>query len=88
MLGEKKKNPHMQVKKEIMTKKKKSENFKTFLQHFILTKQYFISSLESNPVSHPEAIFSLLDSVRAEVLSLYDHYSKCHIQIQYVPKVT
>lgn len=68
MLGEKK-NPHMQVKKkEIMTKKKKSENFKTFLQHFILTKQYFISSLESNPVSHPEAIFSLLDSVTAEML--------------------
>lgn len=59
----------MQVKKkEIMTKKKKSENFKTFLQHFILTKQYFISSLESNPVSHPEAIFSLLDSVTAEML--------------------
>lgn len=60
----------MQFKKKKSWRKIKEVRIlkQTFVQHFILTKHYFICSLESNPVSHPEAIFSLLDNVAAEML--------------------
>ena len=70
-----------------MTKNKKRILKQTFVQHFILTKHYFICSLESNPVSHSEAIFSARQRNSRNAVYYVTTKAKFYIQIKYISKV-